>query len=121
MRIYTSYYSKVGKDFYDAVFVQISTSSPSWFPYYLECLPEVYPGWDLVSGIKTGQITEREYTERYKAKLAHMDRGIVRLKLEALSEIYEDRDIILLCYEAPDKFCHRHILAEWLGNDVTEL
>lgn len=30
------------------------------------------------------------------------------------------RDIILCCYETPEEFCHRHILAEWLGG-VKEL
>ena len=31
---------------------------------------------------------------------------------------------ILLCWERPDRFCHRHIVAEWLrkaGYDVWEL
>lgn len=50
------------------------------------------------------------------------DRGltpyVVRTILEAVAK---DRDIVLCCYEKPDEFCHRHILAEWLGKDVEEL
>lgn len=26
-------------------------------------------------------------------------------------------DIVLLCYERPGEFCHRHIVAEWLRGD----
>ncbi len=26
-------------------------------------------------------------------------------------------DIALICYESPEKFCHRHIVAEWLNED----
>ena len=26
----------------------------------------------------------------------------------------KDRHIVLLCYEKPDDFCHRHLVAEWL-------
>ena len=34
------------------------------------------------------------------------------------------KDIVLLCYETPEKFCHRHIAAQWLkektGIDICE-
>ncbi len=42
-------------------------------------------------------------------------------------EVYEElgEDAILLCWEAPGKFCHRHIVAKWftthLGIKVREL
>lgn len=33
------------------------------------------------------------------------------------SDIYRDknRHIVLLCYEKPKDFCHRHLVAEWLN------
>lgn len=34
--------------------------------------------------------------------------------VEHLYEITSGRDVALVCYEAPDKFCHRHLVAEWL-------
>lgn len=34
-------------------------------------------------------------------------------------------DAVLLCYEPPDEFCHRHLIADWLrhhtGIEITEL
>lgn len=35
--------------------------------------------------------------------------------VEHLYEITSGRDVALVCYEAPDKFCHRHLVAEWLN------
>ena len=26
-------------------------------------------------------------------------------------------DIALVCYESPEKFCHRHLVSEWLNNN----
>jgi len=37
-----------------------------------------------------------------------------------LEQISQGRDIILCCYEKPEDFCHRKILADWLS-DVVEL
>lgn len=39
---------------------------------------------------------------------------VVRM-LEIVAEAPRDR-IILLCYEKPSSFCHRHLVAEWLGD-----
>ena len=30
-------------------------------------------------------------------------------------DINEYIDIALVCYEAPDKFCHRHLVADWFN------
>ena len=38
-----------------------------------------------------------------------------------LSEIKEfagDSNVYLLCYETPEKFCHRHMLAAWLNFSI---
>ncbi len=32
----------------------------------------------------------------------------------------KDRHIVLLCYEKPDDFCHRHLVAEWLNKSGFE-
>lgn len=41
-----------------------------------------------------------------------------------LYDLSDGRDIVLLCYEKPPKFCHRHIVSKWLtdaGYPCTEL
>ena len=44
--------------------------------------------------------------------------------VEEILRLSEGKDAVLICYEKPDEFCHRHLLAEWLilhGYDCKEL
>lgn len=116
MRVYTSYYAKMSRDLHGMVPVAISTSVPAWFPWITENLRILVPGWDLVMGIKDGRITEEQYRERYKAKLAGIDKEKVWKDLKNISARNGNRDVVLLCYEKAGSFCHRHLVAEWLGD-----
>ena len=98
--IYTSYFSKYRGSPSKAV--SIATKTPKGFNGY-EC-SELAPGWDLVLGLKNGTITEKEYRKRYKQKL-------MNLNVHKYAAMLEGR--VLLCYEAPGKFCHRRIVRSW--------
>ena len=115
MRVYTSYYAKMSRDLHEMVPVTISTSVPSWFPWITEDLRILVPGWDLVMGIKEGRITQEQYTERYLSKLAGINKEEVWKGLNKISAQNGNRDIVLLCYEKRGDFCHRHLVADWLG------
>ena len=69
-------------------------------------IQQFLPDWSIVDGIKKGKITEQEYTEKYLEKLNTFQ--ITKENIEALN------NSVLLCFESPEKFCHRHILANWL-------
>lgn len=65
------------------------------------------PDWKSIVGpYKDGLITENEYVRRYHLQLDKLDPKKV---VEELGE-----NAILLCYETPNLFCHRHIAARWL-------
>lgn len=115
MKIFTSYYKYIEMNPHGLVPVQISTSAPKWFPYYLEKLPELYPGWDIVTLYKKGELTEEMYKKKYFDKLSLLRKEEILEKLKVFSIENGNRDIVLLCYERPEDFCHRHIVAEWLG------
>ena len=34
--------------------------------------------------------------------------------------ISEDYDVCLICYEKPNEFCHRHLVAKWLNDNGYE-
>lgn len=121
MKIYTSYYRHVSDDMRNLIPVRISTSVPSWFPWVCDELPELYPGWDLVNGIKAGAIDWDEYTRIYKEHLSTLSRDAVLEKLKIMSQEQFNKDVVLLCYENKDKPCHRHLVAEWLDCGVEEL
>ena len=38
--------------------------------------------------------------------------------LRKLQEVSGGRDIALCCFEKPDDFCHRHLLADWLNEKL---
>ena len=49
------------------------------------------------------------------------DRETVLQQLNDISLRSDGGDTVLLCWEGVNKFCHRHILAEWLDQNITEL
>lgn len=55
---------------------------------------------------------EDEYREDYnKWILSHINASEVINDIKGMSN---DKDVVLLCYEKPHDFCHRHLVAEWL-------
>lgn len=115
--IYTSYYARA-RSFPNFVHIRVSTPSPKWYPFNTECLPELYPGFNLVNDLKTGRITEEEYTRKYEEKLSHLDKAKI---LHKILELSNGKDALLLCYEKEGDFCHRHIVAKWLDAGIKEL
>lgn len=83
--------------------VAISQGIPRW--YKGRRYMKLAPSWDLIK-IKDQNIYRRLYYEEVLSKLDP-------------HQVYEDLggpDAIMLCWESPGKFCHRRIVAEWMGN-----
>ena len=109
--IYTSYFAS--RKYNESIAVSISRGTPSWFTgkeYKL-----LAPSRDLLNGYKLGEINDDIYTKEFNKYLSTLD----------AEKVYNDLDgKVLLCYEKTGKFCHRHLVAEWLinnGYDVIEL
>lgn len=83
------------------------------------------PEWEIVNAHKKGLIDNETYRRLYLLQLSSfIEDPKLNLMMESiLSSLYQT-NTILLCYERPEKFCHRHILAEWIkdnfGYDVVE-
>ncbi len=98
--------------------IAISRSVPKFMKGNITVYRPLCPPWDLISAYKEGRITDARYEHDYHANiLSGLDPEMV---YQALGE-----DAVLLCWEAPDKFCHRHIVASWLNDalniGITEL
>lgn len=73
------------------------------------------PTWDMVMGVKSGEITEAEYTRLYHEHMNHSWKTD-RAKWLATIESTEPLAIGCMCrYKNEDgsvQFCHRHLLKD---------
>jgi hypothetical protein len=107
----TSYFSSKKILQKDLNLVSICRKVPTWFNVPCKSYKPLQPSWDLVMSYRSGKITKQEYTNQY------YDEFLNRLDpARTYQELGEDA--ILLCYEAPLEFCHRHIVAKWLMDNL---
>ena len=110
---YTSNYARKGNH---PLAYAISAKPPTW--YSGKILTTLAPSWEILNDYKSGTITEEDYTIRYLESLYKR-----KVNPHELVNALPD-GAILLCYESPTDFCHRHAAAEWIehhtGVKVTE-
>jgi hypothetical protein len=69
--------------------------------------PQLAPSRDLFTKHLAGLLNETEYAIEYRRDVLE--------KLDAVNVAQElGSDAVLLCWEAPSKFCHRRLVAAWL-------
>jgi uncharacterized protein (DUF488 family) len=77
---------------------------------------DLQPPKQLVIDYKSGTITSKQYTVKYKDQLN---------KLNPFKIFQDLENSVLLCWEPKGQFCHRHLVADWIynttGNSVEEL
>ena len=103
--IYTSYFANIKNLPENLRLISIARSTPK----YVNCekCQELFPDWGIINLVKSNPCKESEekYTEVYKKQLEKLDAEEIANKLQ---------NSILLCYEKPGDFCHRHLVAKWL-------
>ena len=118
--IYTSYFGNIKKiktAFPDAVLVSIAGKTPDWFDGR-KCgkLAPKYGWWkewkDKFASDPDSAESKAWYVGKYVATvLGWLD------PLKTAAELEEGaggNPVFLLCYETPEKFCHRKIVSSWL-------
>ena len=70
-------------------------------------LEDAKPSGNLLWKDKQGGLTWEQYEQIYRFETEY--------KLPYIYSAIKDQNCILLCWEAPDKHCHRHILASLLN------
>lgn len=116
-KIYTSYYGN--RDLpKNAILIAVSAKVPDGFKVF-EHAKSLAPTWDIYNEYKQRGDHNR-YALRYKIEvLAKLDRARVYYRLNTIMR-NNKKDVILLCYEKPNEFCHRHLIAEWLDMGIAE-
>lgn len=118
MRIYTSYFGNKKKlEELGIMPISICLYPPKWFNGIR--IKSVAPTSSIL--FAKNQTTER-YVERFKDEV--LSKVNPHQLFENLKSICGGKDVALCCFEKPEEFCHRHIVAEWLnkslGIDVEE-
>ena len=111
MKIYTSYFSNGAKLTKAGIMmIGIALYPPKWFTGLSN--KYVSPSWDILHNSKS----EEDYVQRFNSEiLAHRD---PKAFLSAIEKMANGKDVALCCYEKPDEFCHRHIVAKWLNEKL---
>lgn len=107
----TSYFGRANsKAFKDRGlrFVSVARSNKYW---YGERYPDLFPTWEMIK-----MTDKEEYEKDYREHVLN--------KLDPV-KVYEDlEDAVILCHESIDKiesgetFCHRHMIARWLEEEL---
>jgi uncharacterized protein YeaO (DUF488 family) len=109
---YTSYFGAISK-LSDNDIVPISIARYANRYVKTQSYSALAPSKELLSAIKSGEITAATYSVEFKKQLAELNPNEVISKLDALAG---NQSYALLCYCKPGEFCHRHLVSEWLGN-----
>ncbi len=108
--IYTSYFGMLRKIPSSIVPIAICRYPPKW--YRGLTYKALAPPTHLLKAWNGGGITERDYIRVYGSEVLNaLNPNAV---VDKLSQMADDRDVVLLCYEKSDFFCHRHLVADWL-------
>ena len=110
VKIYTSYFANLRKIPDNIIPISICRKSPKWYNG-LE-YKRLAPSLSLLSAWKR-EPNEKTYRNSFYDISERLNPHIIFDELISMSE---GKDIILLCYEHPSKFCHRHLVAEWLND-----
>ena len=113
MSIKTSYFGMLNRKSFKGQELNTVCIARGHRYYYGRCYPALYPTWEMIN--MDG--TQAEYEKAYR-------KGVLD-KLDPL-QVYEDlgEDAIMLCHEKYSDieegktFCHRHIVARWLEEQL---
>lgn len=116
MKIWTTYFAAIKKLPLDRILPISICGKPieGWeYPQY----KKLAPSWSIYKEYKDSLDQERYICRFHEEILGSLSREEV---LKDLEELSQGKDVALVCYEKPGDFCHRHIVAEWLGNNIRE-
>lgn len=113
MVLYTSYFAKLNKLPKDAVTISICGKAPAWYKGLQ--YKTLAPTYNILMKYK-GDGDKDYYVEHFNTEvLGKLNADKVVKALSTLSGNAEK--VVLLCYERPTDFCHRHLVAKWLKDN----
>lgn len=111
--IFTSYFENIKNipTGFGLKLISIARGTPHWFDG--EKAPEFFPDWDIIKLVKNDK--SRSARAKY---VSEYEKILNKLNPKKLGRLYQN--CVLLCYEKPDDFCHRHIISRWFNQNGIE-
>ena len=113
MLIYTSYFDNLKNIPKDIIPIAICGKSPDWYDgiEYKRLAPKYsfFQEWK-----KNGD--NNYYIEHFNKEV--LDKLSAAAVYEELEDLCNGWACALICYEKPDDFCHRHLVADWLETNL---
>jgi len=113
--IYTSYFANIKNLPNNIIPIAICGKSPDYYEGLQYKI--LAPKYSFFIKWKETQDNDYYIEHFYKEVLDKLNPNDVVTQLYTLSNGY---DICLICYETPEKFCHRHLVADWLNRSGFE-
>ena len=128
--IYTSYFDKISELPDNVIPVSICGKAPDWYKglQYKTLAPklEFFKKWeqtkdndyytDNYNRLVLNVLTVEEVLEDLYNKLNDEQKGIL-YSTDSNIDDCKCLHIVLICYEKPEEFCHRHIVADWFNEN----
>lgn len=113
MNLYTGYFAKVQSySENDLVVCSIAQYDPSWFTGL--SIKQLSPDKTLLSRYKANEISFGFFAKEFLGYLETVDFEPIFEQLEQICDDYSG--VVLCCYEKPNQFCHRHLVASYLNS-----
>lgn len=114
--IYTSYFAKLKSLPDNMVPISICGKAPDWYKGLQ--YKKLAPKYDFF--IRWKETHDNDYyikcfKEQVLDKLSVVD--VINELNSLLPNCASSCDIVLICYEKPSDFCHRHLVADWLNKN----
>ena len=107
--IFTSYFGNLKNLPKDIVPIAICGKIPDWYDGL--CYRDLAPKYKFFMEWKKNH-DNNYYIEHYNEEV--LDNLCSHFVVGDLYDMAEGKNFALICYEKPDEFCHRHLVADWL-------
>jgi uncharacterized protein YeaO (DUF488 family) len=110
--IYTSYFAKLKSLPDNIIPISICGKAPDWYKGLQ--YKKLAPKYDFFIKWKDNHDNDY-YTKCFNEQmLDKLEVAKVILDFSQIMLVHNTSNICLICYEKPEDFCHRHLVAEWL-------
>lgn len=115
LELRTGYYAKA-KQYQEQGYltVAISLIVPRWAASFVDHrITSLAPSQSILDTLPDTETYTRRYTSEVLSRLN--PKKIYAEEIVHIARLRGKTKAVLLCYEAPEKFCHRHLVADWFA------